>query len=311
MQLISFIGSAVFYLPLLVLVFWCVDARLGARLAVIMSASSVINTVLKVTFHEPRPFWTDPSITGHESRHSFGMPSGHAQSAAVFYGFLGIRWPRPLVWAGAALMVVLIGLSRVHLGVHSIWQVLAGWAIGGVIVVLAFWLGPFVVSRWARQPIALQLALSLAVSLLCLAASWTAVRSLGGWQWPDTWARAIVEAGGTAEPVTHYEGAAAAGGLFGILAGLSWTGWRGWFEAGGEVWRRLARIPVGVSGVLAIYGAGLFLGTTDPLAGFVVQGLLGLWVAAGAPEAFVRLRLTTRAPRVLTRPGEELSQLPQ
>ncbi|MFI0445073.1 phosphatase PAP2 family protein [Actinomadura sp. 6N118] len=312
MQLISFIGSAALFVPLLVVVFWCVDTRLGARLAVLMSVSGVLNNVLKLSFNEPRPFWTDPSVTGHEARDSFGMPSGHAQSAGALYGYLALRSVRWTVWAVATVMVLMIGVSRVYLGVHSAGQVLAGWAIGLTLAVLALWGVPRLVPLWARQPLMLQFALSLAVSGLCLAASWTAVRSLDGWRWPEPWARAIVDAGGSPEPVSQYAGAAAAGALFGVLAGLSWLNARGWFETGGETWRRLARIPVGVLGVLVIYGLGIPFGTADPVPGFVIPALLSLWVTAGAPEVFVRLGLATRAtPRALTPPGEELSEVRQ
>ncbi|WP_433325439.1 phosphatase PAP2 family protein [Spirillospora sp. CA-294931] len=310
MHVVSFVGSGAFYLPVIVLVFWCVSPRFGARAAVVMSFGSVVNTVLKLAFHSPRPFWTDASITGHEGRDSFGMPSGHAQSASLAWGFLAVHLRRWTVWAAAAVMVVLIGVSRVQLGVHSVGQVVAGWAVGAVLLVAALGLEPLVVPWWRARALAVQLALCLAVSGAFLLAAWAAVESLEGWEWPAAWSQAIVEAGGTTGPITLSRGATAAGGLCGILAGVTVLAHRGGFEAEGVLWRRLARVPVGVTGLLAIYACGLPFGD-QPVQAFAVQALLGLWTAAGAPEAFVRLGLARRTPRAVTRAGEGVAELRQ
>ncbi|MFC9976032.1 phosphatase PAP2 family protein [Spirillospora sp. NPDC127200] len=308
MHVMSFVGSAVFFLPLLMVVYWCVDPRTGARAAVLLTLSGVLNTVLKLFFHAPRPFWTDPAITGHEGRDSFGMPSGHAQNSAVAWGFLGSRFRRRAVWAAVVAVIVLVGVSRIYLGVHSLGQVLAGWAVGGLLLAAGLRLEPVVVPWWSRRPLPAQIALALAVSLACLAAAWAGLQTLDGWRWPDAWAGAITRAGGDIGPLTLSDGAAASGGLFGIVAGLSVAARRGWSDASGELWRRLARVPVGAAGGLAIYTFGLFLGT-QPVQAFVVQAALGLWAAAGAPESFVRLGLATRPTLALTRAGEERAEV--
>ncbi|WP_067478150.1 phosphatase PAP2 family protein [Actinomadura hibisca] len=304
MHVMSFVGSAAFYVPLLMAVYWCVDPRTGARAAVLLTLSGVVNTVLKLFFHAPRPFWTDPGTTGYEGRDSFGMPSGHAQNSVVAWGFLSSRFRRRAVWAAALVVIVLIGVSRIYLGVHSLGQVLVGWSVGALLLAAALWLEPVVVPWWSRRPMSAQLGLALAVALVCVGAAWAGLQTLDGWRWPDAWVNAITRAGGDVAPITLSEGAAAAGGLFGILAGLSAAAHRGWYDAGGELWRRVARVPVGAAGALAIYTVGLFLGT-QPVQAFIVQAALGLWGAAGAPESFVRLRLATRTTPELTRAGEE------
>ncbi|MEU6035092.1 phosphatase PAP2 family protein [Actinomadura sp. NPDC047616] len=316
MEAMSFIGSGGVYLSLLVLVYWCVDPRWGARAAVLLTISTVLNTVLKLFFHEPRPFWTDTSITGHEPRDSFGMPSGHAQSAAVFWGFAAARAPagrpalRRAAWAVALVMIGLIGASRVVLGVHSIGQVAAGYAIGAVLLAVGLHLEPLVVPWWTRRPLAAQLGLALGVSLVLAGFGWAAVEALDGWHWPASWAHAIAAAGGRVEPITVGDSAAAAGGLFGLLAGLSWMAYRGGYDASGQVWRRLARVPVGAVGVSAFYTLGLFLGT-QPVQAFAGHALLALWATAGAPEAFMRLGLAPRTTRAVTRAGEERAEVRQ
>ncbi|MGP4025189.1 phosphatase PAP2 family protein [Actinomadura sp. 3N407] len=306
-HVMSFLGSAAFYVPLIVVLFWCVAPRLAARAAVLLLFGAFLNTLLKLVFHDPRPYWTDPAVEGEQSHSSFGMPSGHAQNAPVAWGFFAAQTRRRLLWAAAAVIVVLIGASRVHLGVHSIGQVLGGGAIGLTLLVAALGLEPIVIPWWNRLHLAVQMALALAVSLLLLGAAWGALQPLQDWQWPNAWVRAIRAAGGDIEPVNLVEAARAAGGLCGVLAGTSLLAARGWFDPGGKPWRRLARIPVGLVGAAVVYP---FAGT-NVVQSFIVQAVLGVWVTAGAPEAFVRLRLAGRPTPALTRPGDERTGLRQ
>ena len=69
------------------------------------------------------------------------FPSGHATSSMIFYTALamtlsvGTGWHRPAV-AGAILLSLMIGLSRVMLGVHWPSDVVGGWAFGLLWVLL-------------------------------------------------------------------------------------------------------------------------------------------------------------------------------
>jgi membrane-associated phospholipid phosphatase len=71
---------------------------------------------------------------------SYSFPSGHAMESFVVYGTLAYfavlalrTWEsRVGVVCGTALLVVLIGFSRMYLGVHYFSDVLAGYAAGGV-----------------------------------------------------------------------------------------------------------------------------------------------------------------------------------
>lgn len=108
----------------------------AAMLWVAVIGSGLINTVLKVTFNRPRPD-VFPWRTQHVGLASF--PSGHAMTSIVVYGTLAFliarlaptRWLRRLVWVVAVLVIVLVGLSRLYLGVHYPSDVLAGFVVGG------------------------------------------------------------------------------------------------------------------------------------------------------------------------------------
>jgi membrane-associated phospholipid phosphatase len=310
MHFISFIGSAGFYVPVLAVVFWCVSPRAGAWAAVVLMLSGALNTMLKVVIHAPRPYWTDPAITAHETRASFGMPSGHAQGSAVAAGLLGGHTSRGTsrpwsiaIWAGLAAVVVLVGVSRVYLGVHSAGQVLAGWLIGAAVLLAARLLGPVVTAWWRRRPLWTQQVLGLAVALALLAPMVLAVWDLRGRQLPGSWARAIEAAGVGSSLMTLTDGATVTGMLFGVLAGVSWLAHRGWFEPGGPPWRRIARLPVGATGVAVILLCGGLAGDA-PAVVFVTQAAAGAWLTGGAPEAFVRLGLAARPRGDIPHTGE-------
>jgi membrane protein DedA with SNARE-associated domain len=108
---------------------------LGSWLAAV-AGSVVLNELLKGLFARPRPHFEHPLLV--ETSYSF--PSGHAMESFVVYGMLAYfaalalrSWEaRVAVVFGAALLVVLIGFSRMYLGVYYLSDVLAGYAAGGV-----------------------------------------------------------------------------------------------------------------------------------------------------------------------------------
>lgn len=92
----------------------------------------LLNPVLKELFDRARPLMVDPVLT--PASHSF--PSGHAVYATALYGALALaampRDPslRRLVMTAAGVLIVVVGLSRVYLGVHYVSDILAGMLVG-------------------------------------------------------------------------------------------------------------------------------------------------------------------------------------
>ncbi|WP_236020571.1 phosphatase PAP2 family protein [Sabulicella rubraurantiaca] len=109
--------------------------RQAAMLVVLSIASGVaVSHGLKWGFGRPRP-----DLVPHgQSVYSQSFPSGHAMLSAIVYLTLGAllarvqerRRAKAYPLAVAALLVLLIGFSRVYLGVHWPSDVLAGWAVG-------------------------------------------------------------------------------------------------------------------------------------------------------------------------------------
>ena len=112
-------------------------ARLWLNLALVLGASGgglLLMLALKRAFDRPRPTVVPPLIP--ETTTSF--PSGHAMMSAVVYLTSGTllaqlcpRWrERVYVITVAGVLTVLIGLTRLYLGVHYPTDVLGGWSVG-------------------------------------------------------------------------------------------------------------------------------------------------------------------------------------
>jgi len=133
---ITSLGDELFYLLLFPFLLWCVDFYLGIRVGIIFLLSVYLNTGLKGIFQQPRPFDILPEIQKVHA-YGYGFPSGHAQSSLVVWG--SIAYWKKQIWIRnlSVLLILLIGFSRIYLGVHFPTDILGGWLFGGLILGLS------------------------------------------------------------------------------------------------------------------------------------------------------------------------------
>lgn len=108
----------------------------GPALYVVLSvgAGTVLSQILKMLYDRPRPDIVDHLVATHTA----SFPSGHATMSTVVYLTLAALIVRLVdqtrvriyVISVAALVAILVGLSRIYLGVHWPSDVAAGWALG-------------------------------------------------------------------------------------------------------------------------------------------------------------------------------------
>jgi membrane-associated phospholipid phosphatase len=119
---------------------WGREAKL---FAITMIGAGVLNVTLKLAFKRPRPvpFF---NLTAPET---YSFPSGHSLTSACFFGALAAivtarvksRRVQLIVWIVCTLMFLLVGFSRIYLGVHHTTDVIAGFAAAFVwILVVRF-----------------------------------------------------------------------------------------------------------------------------------------------------------------------------
>ncbi len=265
-KVLTMLGETVFFLMLMPFLYWCLDRSLGLRLTILFLLSAYLNTVAKVLAGQPRPFQYDPRVKQLFSAGGGGFPSGHTQSAVIVWGFLAVRYRKMWLWGIALLLIILIPLSRVYLGVHFPTDLLGGYVLGALFLVLYLRLEGRAGAWLDKKGFAWQLGAALGMPLLLLAAS-------------PPGNRHIIDACAT---------------LMGVGAGAALE--QKWirFSSGGLWRRRLFRFLLGGIILFALWrGLGMIMGSLEPRGfyRFVRYLLVGLWVGAGAPWLFVRTGL--------------------
>jgi undecaprenyl-diphosphatase len=79
----------------------------------------------------------------------FSFPSGHSSNAVTVYGSLAAHEKKnKLLWTLAIVLPLLVGFSRMFVGAHYPTDVLGGWALGVIVVLLVPWLRKISKNRW-------------------------------------------------------------------------------------------------------------------------------------------------------------------
>ena len=148
------VGTGILTVITFGLLIWRKHYSLAWLLIILMVGSVILNESLKLIFRRTRP----DLLPGGQHLSSYSFPSGHATGSICFYGFLiwlsfhfiKIPWLKWLAIAGAVLMILLIGFSRIYLGVHYPTDVLGGYLSGGSLLIIFMTAYSFYRKRKAR-----------------------------------------------------------------------------------------------------------------------------------------------------------------
>lgn len=132
-------------LTITVAIYLAIRRSWGQALYVVVAivTGSAFSNILKMGFDRPRP-----DIIPHGSHTMLpSFPSGHSMVSAIVYLTLGAmvatahsgRWTRIYLMTVPAILTLLIGISRIYLGVHWPSDVLAGW-LGGAAWASMVWM---------------------------------------------------------------------------------------------------------------------------------------------------------------------------
>ncbi len=112
---------------------------IGIMIAINSVNSSIINKILKAIFVRPRP-----NVLRLIKQGGYSFPSGHAMASMTFYGFLIYliiksninKNIKILLISLLTILILLIGISRIYLGVHYASDILAGYLVSIIYLIL-------------------------------------------------------------------------------------------------------------------------------------------------------------------------------
>ena len=282
--IITDLGGEQGYLIILAVVYWSINKSVGRGLAYSYLCTATLNSWLKGIWQLPRPDSAaledtlnqagiserlKPLI--HESSPSF--PSGHTQGAFAAWGYMAARFQRGWFWIVAAIVATLIAFSRMYVGVHFPQDILAGFVIALLYLLLWLWLEPPVRAKLEKTSTTERYALAILAPLLLLL---------------------VYPVDNTATPL---------GAMIGLGVGFVLEGETLNFKVNGAWWQRVLRGIIGMVLVFAVYfGLSALFGRFDERMGAIMElvwrliryslvGFVGSWVA---PWLLIQLRLLER-----------------
>jgi hypothetical protein len=248
------------------LIYWCIDRRMGARLLVLFLISAYINAIAKAVVGQPRPFQYDPRVQPLVHATGGGLPSGHTQGTVVLWGYLVSQHRSRILLIIAGFLMIAVPISRLYLGVHFPTDLLGGYLLGAILLVLYLRFVLKVEAWLVAKGVIWQTAAAVILPIILFWAS----------------------------PQGSRYALSACGALLGFLPGIVLE--RRWirFRSDGSFLKRSVRFIVGLVVLLGIWlGLRFAFSELEPMSllRVVRYACVGLWGALGAPWLFVRLRL--------------------
>ena len=274
----SWLGREYFYLLLFPFLYWCISKQWGTLAALALSASLYGGEYIKWLYKLPRP--PSPPVVRLWLESSPGFVSTHAAPAAGVWGTLAWQVRQRWFTVLALALAFLIGVSRLYLGVHYPADVIGGWLVGLIMMVVVVKGLPRLAPRLQGWSVRTQVGGVLVLALILLLI------------FPSNWEGQRPAQAGVLNVAV----------LTGFLWVLIWDTRQLHFQAEGAWSRRLLRFLLGMILVLTAYiGLNLLFQPFSQgsyLLGqslrFVRYAMVGFIVPGLAPWLFLRLHLAEK-----------------
>ncbi len=134
---ITFLASPLCLIGFLIIIILLSKDK-GLLLLIKMLINQLLNEILKRIIRRPRP-----NVNSYITEKGFSCPSGHAMGSLIFYGTIIIfiwhskinKKLKILITTILSILIILIGLSRIYLGVHYLSDILAGFFLSmGILI---------------------------------------------------------------------------------------------------------------------------------------------------------------------------------
>ncbi|SFP53611.1 Membrane-associated phospholipid phosphatase [Butyrivibrio proteoclasticus] len=144
---LSAFGEEMLLIGILGFIFWCYDKRYGTFIGINVMVGLVLNPLIKNVFWRRRPYFDHETIKCFRpveknadmydiAAQGFSFPSGHSTNSVTAYSSIAVYKKNKVLNVVAFVIPLLVGFSRVAVGVHYPTDVVCGWISGLLIVLL-------------------------------------------------------------------------------------------------------------------------------------------------------------------------------
>lgn len=269
-QFITFFGEELLIVIVMCGLYWCVNRELAYGVFLSFFVSLLLVQGMKIAFRVERPWLLDPAFAPVASAIAgatgFSFPSGHTQSAASLFGYLGIASSKKKWIVLSWVLVALVGLSRMYLGVHTPADVLVSMAVSLAVILLT---RAFLKSS---KPDTVLMAVLAALSLIEFVFGFMLYR------------RGVISYDNVADCCK------AAGGCLGCAIALYWARRRVTFDTRTpKPWQQIVKLAVGLVGLILLQSGLKLLYTQSLPLDTLRYFLIAIWAIAVYPLLFTRV----------------------
>jgi len=149
-KLITYLGEPIVFIVMVTFFYIIYNKRFAKNLALSLLFTSYLNEFFKNIFIDPRPATNidlgevTPENPAGLIETSYGFPSGHTSSAVATWGYIGYDFRKRLyIVIILGIIVFLVAVSRMIVGVHDLQDVIGGFSLGFVVLLLFTYLEPY------------------------------------------------------------------------------------------------------------------------------------------------------------------------
>ncbi len=298
MRSITLLGSENFFILVMPALYWCVDTGIGLRVGLILLLGGHLNGIFKVIFHSPRPYWYSSEVNALSAETSFGMPSGHAMSTSSVWGMAASLFKKRWFTILSVVVIFLVGFSRIVLAVHFISDVLVGWTLGLILLVVFIKLDKPLTGWLKSMNLSAQIVVVILSTALLIGLGYLPYLFVGDTALPALWVQNATAAHPDALPAPYSTSGifTTAGVWLGMGIGAAWLNKNGGLSKTGSTRNQLLRYLIGILGIAVFwYGLGAVFPRGEEFLPLTLRllryALVGSWIGAGAPVIYKRLKI--------------------
>ena len=144
-EIFTMFGEEVIMVMIFGLLYWCIDKKAAKTILTSLMFALILNPMIKNVALRRRPYFDNEGIRCLRAvngkadiydvaAQGFSFPSAHSMDSVIAYGSLFSLWKNRIFRIGMVLLPIVVGASRVALGVHYPTDVLTGWVLGIVTI---------------------------------------------------------------------------------------------------------------------------------------------------------------------------------